>query len=131
MHDDSAPLLRLVDITHRFSGVVALARVSFDLAAGEVYALVGENGAGKSTLINILAGVLQSDEGSMMLAGRRVAWANPVEARRHGIVTVHQEAELFPTLSVAEKMALEQGLSTRAAGWVRWREIYGRARRGM
>ena len=131
MHDDSATLLRFVDITYRFPGVVALARISFDLAAGEVPALVGENGAGKSTLVSILARVLQSDEGSMMLAGRRVTWANPVEARRHGTVTVHQEAELFATLSVAENMALEQGLSTRAAGWVRWREIYGQTRRAM
>ncbi|MEX0675543.1 MAG: ATP-binding cassette domain-containing protein [Pirellulales bacterium] len=131
MHDDSAPLLRLVDVTRRFPGVVALDRVSFDLAAGEVHALVGENGAGKSTLINILAGVIPSDEGSMMLAGRRVVWANPVEARRHGIVTVHQEAELFPTLSVAENMALEQGLPAGPAGWVRWREIYGQAQRAV
>jgi ABC-type sugar transport system ATPase subunit/ribose/xylose/arabinose/galactoside ABC-type transport system permease subunit len=129
--NDPAPLLRLVDVTRRFPGVVALDRVSFDLEAGEVHALVGENGAGKSTLINIVAGLLASDEGSLMLAGRRVAWANPVEARQGGIITVHQEAELFGTLSVAENMALEQGLPSGPAGWVHWREVFGQARRAV
>lgn len=131
MNDASAPLLRLVDVTRRFPGVVALDRVSFDLAAGEVHALVGENGAGKSTLINVIAGLLAADDGFMLLGGRRVAWANPTEARSNGIVTVHQEAELFEALSVAENMALEGGLPTGPAGWVRWREILGQAERAV
>ena len=46
----------------------------------------------------------------MQLSGEGVSWTGPVAARRAGIVTVHQEAELFGTLSVAENMALEQGL---------------------
>ncbi len=131
MHDATVPLLELVDITRSFPGVVALDGVSLSLAAGEVHAVVGENGAGKSTLINIIAGLLAPDAGQMLFCGRGVSWANPVEARRQGIVTVHQEAELFPTLSVAENMALEQGLPTGAAGWVRWRQIYDKASRAV
>ncbi|HEX3726024.1 MAG TPA: ATP-binding cassette domain-containing protein, partial [Pirellulales bacterium] len=55
----------------------------------------------------------------------------PVEARRLGIVTVHQEAELFGTLSVAENMALEQGLPTGACGWVQWTKVFDDARSAM
>jgi ABC-type sugar transport system ATPase subunit len=127
VQDVTAPLLELVDITRRFPGVLALDGVSLELAPGEVHALMGENGAGKSTLINIVCGLLAPDAGVVRLGGRDVAWANPLEARRAGIVTVHQEAELFPTLTVAENMALEQGLPCGPAGWVGWREVYRHA----
>ncbi len=131
MHNAPVPLFELVDVTRRFPGVVALDRVSLALAAGEIHALVGENGAGKSTLINIISGLLPSDSGQMFLAGQRVAWAHPVAARAQGIVTVHQEADLFATLSVAENMALEQGLPVGPGGWVRWREIDAKARQAV
>lgn len=131
MHDASPPLLELIDVTRRFPGVLALDGVSFSLAAGEVHAIVGENGAGKTTLINIISGLLPSDAGCMLLAGREVAWRGPLEARRQGIVTVHQEAELFGTLSVAENMALERGLPVGMCGRVRWREIFAGAQQAV
>ncbi|MBX9789705.1 MAG: ATP-binding cassette domain-containing protein [Pirellulales bacterium] len=97
-------------MSRSFPGIAALVDVSFDVAAGEVHALVGENGAGKSTLINLVAGVLRPDTGEMLLSGESIELGSPVDARRLGIVTVHQEAELFATLSVAENMALTVGL---------------------
>ncbi len=123
-----APLLELVGVTKRFPGVVALDNVSFDLAAGEVHALVGENGAGKSTLINIVSGFFAPDAGKMTLAGQPVAWRSPVDARAQGIATVHQEADLFPTLSVAENMGLERGLPVGWGGWVRRARLDQQAR---
>ena len=131
MHDSISPLLELNNITRFFPGVVALDHVSIDLRAGEVHALVGENGAGKSTLINIVSGVIRPDAGTMRIAGREVVWHSPVEARQHGIATVHQEAELFGTLSVAENMALEQGMPGGLLGIVPWREIFANARRAV
>jgi ABC-type sugar transport system ATPase subunit/ribose/xylose/arabinose/galactoside ABC-type transport system permease subunit len=121
-------LLQLVEITRRFPGVTALDNVSFDLAAGEVHALVGENGAGKSTLINILSGVLQPDRGLFFLLGQPITLSNPVAARRLGIVTVHQEAEMFDALSVAENMALPHGLVTNRFGRIDWRQVSRDAR---
>ena len=117
MQDETRPLLELVGVTRRFPGVVALDAVDFDLRSGEVHAIVGANGAGKSTLIKLIAGVLQADSGEMLLSGSRAELPNPSAARQAGIVTVHQEAELFGSLTVAENMALAQGV-TLHSGWV-------------
>ncbi len=110
-------------ITRSFPGALALDDVSFDLFPGEVHALVGENGAGKSTLINVLSGVLPPDRGSVALFGSEVRLDSPVACRRLGIATMHQEAEHFSDLSVAENMALLHGLPANSWGLVDWRQI--------
>jgi ABC-type sugar transport system ATPase subunit/ribose/xylose/arabinose/galactoside ABC-type transport system permease subunit len=124
----SRPILELREVTKTFPGVLALEKVSFELAPGEVHALVGENGAGKSTLINLVSGVLAPDSGQILLGGDPVNIANPVAARRLGIVAVHQEAELFGTLSIAENLALGLGLPTHRWGLVDWGTIESDAR---
>jgi len=121
------PLLEIRRLTRTFPGVRALIDASLTLQRGEVHGLVGENGAGKSTLINVLSGVLAADSGTIALEGTFCDFANPVEARQAGISTVHQEAELFPTLSIAENMALQTGLPRTARGLVDRDEINRRA----
>ena len=118
-----APILQLHQVRHTFPGIVALDDVDFELLGGEVHALVGENGAGKSTLINLASGVLQPDAGEIHLDGKPAAITNPVAARNLGIVTVHQEADFFPTLSVAENMALLSGLPVKSFGLVDWKTV--------
>ena len=70
-------LLRASNITKSYAGVQALKQASFELRAGEVHAIVGENGAGKSTLIKMLSGVLQPDEGRILVNGSPVALRTP------------------------------------------------------
>jgi rhamnose transport system ATP-binding protein len=93
-------------ITKAFAGVQALRRVSFDLRAGEVHALVGENGAGKSTLIKIMTGAVPADSGTLVVGGRRVAHMTPALAHSLGIAAIYQQPALFPDLTVAENVAL-------------------------
>ncbi len=124
-------MLNLTNLTRTFPGVRALDDVSFDLRAGEVHVLVGENGAGKSTLINIVSGVLQPESGQIQLDDEEVSFANPVAARGYGIATVHQEAEFFPPLSVAENMAMQQGLPVNAMGLVDWKAVDQSAREAI
>ena len=100
------PTLTLKKIHKSFGPTVALDGVDLELRAGEVHALIGENGAGKSTLMNVIAGSLQPDEGTMELDGRPYAPANPLDARTHGIALIHQELSLCPHLTVAENVLM-------------------------
>ena len=93
-------------ITKRFPGVVANDGVDFEVAAGEVHALLGENGAGKSTLSNILTGLYRPDEGEIQLFGKPVQFESPRDALDSGIGMVHQHFRLVPPFTVAENMAL-------------------------
>jgi general nucleoside transport system ATP-binding protein len=93
-------------ITKRFPGVVANDGVEFEVAAGEVHALLGENGAGKSTLSNILTGLYRPDEGEIELFGERVEFESPRDALDAGIGMVHQHFRLVPVFTVAENIAL-------------------------
>jgi ABC-type sugar transport system ATPase subunit len=93
-------------VSKRFGATVALDSVNFDVAFGEIHAVVGENGAGKSTLIRILGGVHRPDRGVVRVDGEQRDFASPRDAIAAGIVTIPQELRLVPALSVAENIAL-------------------------
>ena len=107
---DATPLLELRGITKRFPGVLANDAVDFDVAVGEVHALLGENGAGKSTLMKVLYGLYRPDEGEVRLHGQPSGIATPAHAIEAGVAMIHQHFMLVPTLTVAENVAL--GLSS-------------------
>ncbi|MEP7452781.1 sugar ABC transporter ATP-binding protein [Phyllobacterium sp. SB3] len=98
------PVLNIRSVTKHFGAVKALTNVSFSLERGEVHAICGENGAGKSTLMNIIAGVLQPDEGEILVEGAVVKIASPSVAQSLGLGLVHQEIALCPDASVAENI---------------------------
>ncbi|SIO39808.1 nucleoside ABC transporter ATP-binding protein [Rhodovulum sp. ES.010] len=101
------PALLTVDgLTKAYPGVVANDHVSFDIAEGEVHALLGENGAGKSTLVKMIYGLVQPDSGRMTLRGAPYAPPEPSDARKAGIAMVFQHFSLFAALDVAENIAL-------------------------
>jgi ribose transport system ATP-binding protein len=107
--------LEVVNVQKRFSGVVALKSVSFDLHSGEVVALMGENGAGKSTLVKILAGNHRASAGEVLIDGQPAQFTGPEDARRSGIAVIHQHFTLVPDLTVAENLFL--GQEPRLWGW--------------
>ncbi|MDR6290765.1 simple sugar transport system ATP-binding protein [Inquilinus ginsengisoli] len=101
-----APIIALRGITKRFPGIVANDQVDLAIRPGEVHVLLGENGAGKSTLIAMLSGLLQPDDGAILVDGREQAIASPRRALDLGIGTVFQHVMLAPTLTVADNLAL-------------------------
>ena len=89
---------------HPEKPVIANDHVSLTLRKGEIHALVGENGTGKSTLMNILYGILQPEEGEILLNGERKTFKNPRDAIAAGIGMVHQHFMLIPSFTVAENL---------------------------
>lgn len=96
--------LEALSVAKRYGGIVALSDATLKARSGEVHALLGENGAGKSTFIQILAGAVRADSGSVTLGGERFSVRNPVEAQRLGVAAVFQELSLVPDLTVAENV---------------------------
>jgi simple sugar transport system ATP-binding protein len=102
----AVPLLSVRGLTKLFGSFAACNEIDFDIAPGEIHALLGENGAGKSTLVKMLFGVLQPSAGQISWEGAPVGINSPGEARHAGIGMVFQHFSLFEALTVAENIAL-------------------------
>ncbi|WP_191061709.1 ATP-binding cassette domain-containing protein, partial [Geminicoccus harenae] len=102
----AADALKVVNATKAYGATVALAGMSFTVAAGEVHALLGENGAGKSTTVKMLSGFIQPDEGGLELFGQPVRLARPQDAQRLGVQTAYQEMTLVRDLTVTDNMLM-------------------------
>ena len=104
MQDKS--LIKMIGITKNFPGTMANDNVDFDLHAAEIHSVLGENGAGKTTLMNILAGMCQPDQGTVIVGGQTVRIRSPRDSLKLGIGMVYQHFTLIPNLTVLENLML-------------------------
>jgi branched-chain amino acid transport system ATP-binding protein len=100
----STPVLVVNGLRKAFGGLVAVADVSFHVAAGELVALIGPNGAGKTTCFNLVNGQLAPDAGSVSLLGRRIDGLPPRSIARQGVGRTFQVAATFASMSVRENI---------------------------
>jgi branched-chain amino acid transport system ATP-binding protein len=94
----------IADVSRRFRGLVAVDRVSCEIAKGEIFAVIGPNGAGKTTLFNLIAGALRPDEGAITFLGERIDGLRPDQVCRRGIARTFQIVRPFPVLTVEENV---------------------------
>jgi branched-chain amino acid transport system ATP-binding protein len=99
-------LLSVKRVTKRFRGLVAVDGVSFDVSAGDLFAIIGPNGAGKTTLFNMIAGALAPDEGSISFAGEPIGGLAADAICRRGIARTFQIVRPFPALSVQDNVVI-------------------------
>lgn len=115
------PILEMKNISKAFAATKALSNVSFSVEKGEVHALLGENGAGKSTLMNILAGVLPADAGTITFDGQQYPNPSIKQMEKAGIAFVHQELNVVNDLTVSENIFLNREVSK--AGLLRSKQM--------
>jgi branched-chain amino acid transport system ATP-binding protein len=101
-----AALLEVTNVSKNFSGLRAVADVSFAVPIGAVFAVIGPNGAGKTTLFNMIAGVFAPNAGIIAFDGSRIDGLAPDEVCRRGIGRTFQIVRPFPALSVEDNVAI-------------------------
>jgi len=106
-------LLRVQDVGVRFGGIVALDRVSFEVATGQIVGLIGPNGAGKTTLFNCISRLYACDSGEISFGPHRL-----LEVPRHriaalGIGRTFQNLALFRSMTVLENVLVGRHSRTR------------------
>jgi branched-chain amino acid transport system ATP-binding protein len=99
-------LLEVANVSKNFSGLRAVADVSFSMPQGAVFAVIGPNGAGKTTMFNLIAGVFAPDGGSIAFDGGRIDGLKPDQVCRRGIGRTFQIVRPFPALTVEENVVV-------------------------
>jgi len=106
-------MLQVQDLDLRYGEAQALDRVSLEVEEGEIAAIVGANGAGKSSLIRSIAGIEKPSAGKILFRGRDITGWESFATCELGIGQVAEGRQIFPTLTVAENLAMG-GLLPRA-----------------
>lgn len=115
----SAALLSTHSLVARYGDFQALYGVDFEIAAGEVVALIGANGAGKSTLLKSIIGLLRVAPEMVCLDGRPVGGAQPHRMVADGVAIVPEGRRLFTGMSVEDnlRVAIDHAARPREGGW--------------
>ena len=100
----SVPALQVHNLDFAYGSVQVLFDVSFEVARGEVLALLGTNGAGKSTLLRAVSGLGIPDRGVVRLGGRTITYADAEDRFAAGLVQLRGGAGVFEDLSVADNL---------------------------
>jgi branched-chain amino acid transport system ATP-binding protein len=97
-------MLELRQVSRRFGGLRVIEQLNLHVARGEVLGVLGPNGAGKSTLFNLVAGVIEPNEGAIVYGGRDITGMKVWDRRRLGIGRTYQVPKPFAHLSVFENV---------------------------
>jgi branched-chain amino acid transport system ATP-binding protein len=110
-------ILRVSGLTKRFGGLTAVDNVSFDVPAGEVFALIGPNGAGKTTMFNCVTGVYKPTLGRVTFLDRDLTGSPPHRAAKAGIARTFQNIRLFEYMSALDNVRLGHHCRMRSKLW--------------
>jgi ABC-type branched-subunit amino acid transport system ATPase component len=105
------PVLQAANLDFSYGSVQVLFDVNFEIHRGECVALLGTNGAGKSTILRVVSGLEVPERGVVRLNGRNITYVAPESRARMGIVQLPGGKGVFPSLTVAQNLALSARLN--------------------
>ncbi len=129
-------ILSFEDVHLSFAGVKAIAGVSFEVGAKELFAVIGPNGAGKTSIFNVLSGVYKPQSGRVRFQDHDIVGRKPHRIAAMGMARTFQNVELFANLTVLDNLMLGRHHHLRygslaAIAWLgraRREEVAGRRR---
>ncbi|AFY75295.1 ABC-type branched-chain amino acid transport systems, ATPase component [Synechococcus sp. PCC 7502] len=107
-------LLSVHKVSRRFSGLLAIDRVSFTVESGEIFGLIGPNGAGKTTMFNLITGLIRPSSGEIIYQDQSISRSQPYKIAQTGIARTFQNLRLFGNLSVLENVAIAHHIHTKS-----------------
>jgi branched-chain amino acid transport system ATP-binding protein len=105
-------LLEVENVRHCFTGLVALDKVNFRVAEGQVKAVIGPNGAGKTTLFNIVSGIFKPTAGEIRFMGSSIVGLQPYQIADRGVSRTFQNLSLFLRMTVLENVMIGRHIRT-------------------
>lgn len=97
-------LMRITNLTMRFSGIAAIENLSFNIAEGSITALIGPNGAGKTSVFNCITGFYKATSGDIYFNGESLINVKPYKITHKGIIRTFQNVRLFQNMTVLENV---------------------------
>jgi ABC-type branched-subunit amino acid transport system ATPase component len=98
-------VLTVEDVSKHFGGLIAVNRMSFDIAENETLGLIGPNGSGKTTMINLISGALKPTSGEIRVYGDAISRASASQIACKGVARTFQIVRMLPSLTVLENVA--------------------------
>lgn len=93
-------------LNKHFDGVQAVKNVSFHLEAGKITGIIGPNGSGKTTLVNLLSGMIDWDNGAVVLEEKKILRMRREKTFSHGLSRTFQNVQLIEQMSVWDNLLL-------------------------
>ncbi len=97
-------VLTVSGLSKAYGAIQAVGGVSFEVVPGEIFGVIGPNGSGKTTMFNSVLGQIKPDSGTIVLNGRDVTHARPLELNRRGVGRTFQTLQVFGRMTVRDNL---------------------------
>ncbi len=113
------PILRVVEVTKAFGGILALNRVSFDLYEGDILGIIGPNGSGKTTVVNCITGFIKMSAGKIVFRGKDISGKPPHKIADRGLTRTFQIMRPYYSLPAYKNLVIPlfSPRAKRTGGW--------------